>query len=191
MYGDGSNDLYQNLQRGSIPRLYGAAFLHESVAHAFKVESSVVFIQCIANPKINLSVAFLQAEASVQCAVEGLADIILLGPIDTSCTGVVGIKLNTVQPMSRVDAENVLSAQAQGVLRDEGDVIAIVTYFNHFIICAFRIRHILFECGVCVAIICSQREVGSNCARQRYFSSEAATLSCIYRFTSEAALGKA
>lgn len=114
MYGDGSNDLYQNLQRSSIPACMGRPFLHESVAHAFKVESSVVFIQCIANPEVNLSVAFLQAEASVQCTVESLADIILLGPIDTSCTGVVGIKLNTVQPMSRVDAENVLSAPGSG-----------------------------------------------------------------------------
>ena len=86
-------------------------------------------IQCIANPEVNLSVAFLQAEASVQCAVESLADIILLGPIDTSCTGVVGIKLNTVQPMSRVDAEYVLSAQAQGVLWNERNIVAVVTYF--------------------------------------------------------------
>ena len=50
-------------------------------------------------------------------------------PNTIRCTGVVGIKLNTVQPMSWVDAENVLSAQAQGVLRNERNIVAVVTYF--------------------------------------------------------------
>ena len=110
------------------PRLYRPSFLHEPVTHAFKVKSSIIFIQCIANPEVNLSVAFLQTEASVQCAVEGLADVILLCPVDASGTGVVGIYLDAVQPMPRVDAEDVLSAQTQCMFGHEGDVIAVVTY---------------------------------------------------------------
>ena len=50
--------------------LDGASFLHKSVAHAFEIEGGVILVQCIAHPEVYLSAAFLDTDASVQCAVE-------------------------------------------------------------------------------------------------------------------------
>ena len=77
--------------------LYGATFLGKTAAHRLKVEGLVILVQGIVHPDTDLFVTFVQAEASVQCAVEGLAGVVLLCPVDTACRSVVGIKGNIVQ----------------------------------------------------------------------------------------------
>ena len=52
------------------PEVYRTSFLHKSVAHAFEIEGGVILVQCIAHPEVYLSAAFLETDASVQCAVE-------------------------------------------------------------------------------------------------------------------------
>ena len=62
------------LQSEPAPQLYSRlhrpSFLHKSVAHAFEIEGGVILVQCIAHPEVYLSAAFLETDASVQCAVE-------------------------------------------------------------------------------------------------------------------------
>ncbi len=69
------------LQSEPAPQLYSRlhrpSFLHKSVPHTLKIERSILFVQCIAHPEINLSMSFLEADTSVQRAVEGLAHAIL------------------------------------------------------------------------------------------------------------------
>ena len=88
------------LQSEPAPQLYSRlhrpSFLHKSVPHTLKIERSILFVQCIAHPEINLSMSFLEADTSVQRAVEGLAHGILLGPVDASGTSVVGVQLDAV-----------------------------------------------------------------------------------------------
>ena len=91
------------LQSEPAPQLYSRlhrpSFLHKSVPHTLKIERSILFVQCIAHPEINLPMSFLETDASVQRAVEGLAYAVLFGPVDASGTGVVGIQLDAVQPV--------------------------------------------------------------------------------------------
>ena len=91
------------LQSEPAPQLYSRlhrpSFLHKSVPHTLKIERSILFVQCIAHPEINLSMSFLEADTSVQRAVEGLAHGILLGPVDASGTSVVGVQLDAVRKM--------------------------------------------------------------------------------------------
>ena len=47
-------------------------------SHTLKIERSILFVQCIAHPEINLPMSFLETDASVQRAVEGLAYACLL-----------------------------------------------------------------------------------------------------------------
>ena len=104
------------LQSEPAPQLYSRlhrpSFLHKSVPHTLKIERSILFVQCIAHPEINLPMSFSGKTECVpfQRAVEGLAYAVLFGPVDASGTGVVGIQLDAVQPVPRTDAEDVLTA---------------------------------------------------------------------------------
>ena len=89
--------------------MHGTSFLHKSVSHTLEVEGGVILVEGIAHPEVNLSMSFLEADASVQRAVEGLAHGIFLGPVDAPGTGVVSIQLDAVQPVPRTDAEDVLT----------------------------------------------------------------------------------
>ena len=93
--------------------LDGTSFLHEPVAHTLKVESGIILVQSIAHPEVYLPASLLKADAAVQSAVERLADGIFFCPVDASRTGIVDIQLDAVQPISRIDAEDVLSAYGQ------------------------------------------------------------------------------
>lgn len=50
--------------------VYRTSFLHKAVAHRFEVESSILLIQRIANPEVDLSVPLRQADTAVQRSVE-------------------------------------------------------------------------------------------------------------------------
>ena len=69
--------------------------------------------------------SFLEADTSVQRAVEGLAHGILLGPVDAPGTGVVSVQLDAVQPVSRTDAEDVLTAQFMVCLGTKGTCLPL------------------------------------------------------------------
>lgn len=100
--------------------LYGATFLRKASAHGFKVERLVILVQGVVHPDTDLPVSFVQAEASVQCAVEGLTGVVLLCPVDTSCRPVVGIEGDVVQNGILAEREDILSAYGKGMFRYDG-----------------------------------------------------------------------
>ena len=52
------------------PEVYRTSFLHKSVAHRFEVESSILLIQRIANPEVDLPVPLRQADTAIQRSVD-------------------------------------------------------------------------------------------------------------------------
>ena len=108
---------------------------------------------------------FLKADAAVQSAVERLADGIFFCPVDASRTGIVDIQLDAVQPISRIDAEDVLSAYGQRVFGDEGHVMAVVAHFLKLPVYS-GIGGVILESGIRVAIAGVHRKIGGNCCGQ-------------------------
>lgn len=132
------------------PELEGTALLRESSVHRFKVEGLVVFVQRVVYPEADLAVALVQADAAVEYAVERLAGVVLLCPVDTSRRTIVGVDRNVVQPCTFAQSEYVLSACGECVLRDEGHVVSVVV---------FRVaQRIVSEGGVCVSVAAVQTE---------------------------------
>ena len=115
-----------------------------------------------------------------------MADGVLFRPVHTSRTGVSGIQLDALQPISRVDAENVLSAYGQRVFGNERHVVAVVADFLKLSVDA-GIGYVVLKGGIRIAVAGVQREVGSNGGSQGQFGAEAAAFACIHRFASQAA----
>ena len=182
------------LQSEPAPQLYSRlhrpSFLHKSVPHTLKIERSILFVQCIAHPEINLPMSFLETDASVQRAVEGLAYAVLFGPVDASGTGVVGIQLDAVQPVPRTDAEDVLTAHVHGMLGNKGYVLAVVADLLKLPI-HFLVGDVILKGGIGITITCIQREVRSNGSRQGNLCPLAAAFAGICRFASQSAWGEA
>ena len=93
-----------------------------------------------------------------------MADGVLFRPVHTSRTGVSGIQLDALQPISRVDAENVLSAYGQRVFGNERHVVAVVADFLKLPI-HFLVGDVILKGGIGITITCIQREVRSNGSR--------------------------
>lgn len=100
--------------------------------------------------------SFLEADASVQRAVEGLAHGIFLGPVDAPGTGVVSIQLDAVQPVPRTDAEDVLTAHVHGMLGNKRYILAIVADFLKLTI-YFFVGDVVLKDGTSIAITCIQQ----------------------------------
>ena len=101
------------LQSEPAPQLYSRlhrpSFLHKSVPHTLKIERSILFVQCIAHPEINLPMSFLEADASVQRAVEGLAYAVLFGPVDASGSVIVRLEYNPVEDRTWAAGDGIFS----------------------------------------------------------------------------------
>ena len=95
MYGDGSNDLYQNLQRSSIPACMGRPFCMNPFT-CFQVRKRDESLSVHCELKSICPLPFCRLRRPFSMCRRSLADIHSARSIDTSCTGVVGIKLNTV-----------------------------------------------------------------------------------------------
>ena len=74
---------HQKLHRRSMPTCKGRPACSERL---------VMLVEGVGNPQGDLSVAFGEADTSVQGTVEWLAGVVLLCPVDASCRPVVGIE---------------------------------------------------------------------------------------------------
>ena len=89
--------------------LYGTSFLHKSFVHRFKVEGCIVFVQEVACPETNHCITDFQIRSPVECAVEGLADVVLFSPVDTSGSVIVRLEYNPVEDRTWAAGDGIFS----------------------------------------------------------------------------------
>ena len=111
------------------PEVYRTSFLHKSFVHRFKVEGCIVFVQEVACPEADHCIPFFKIGTPVQCAVEGLADVILFGPVDASGSIVVCLEYNAVEDGTGATGDGVFSSDIKCMLGDEGNIFAVVVSF--------------------------------------------------------------
>ena len=174
---ESASEIYTNLHR--------ASHLCESSVHRLKVESLIICVEGIVNPKTYLSVAFVQTDASVQCAVQILICIVLFCPVYTSGSLIVGIHYdivqpcNIVQPCTSLHTEDILSSNVECMFRNERHVVAIVADFLQFSISVLIITCVFSEFRICISIVTVQTECVCYLCFQCKFSTYASALSCI------------
>lgn len=145
--------------------LYGASHLGEAAAHGLEPEGLIAGIQRIVHPQSYLSVAFVQADAAVQGAVQGLTGVVFFSPVDASGSFVVGIQGDVVQPGTFLQTDDVLGTDVERVFGNEGYVAAVVVHF---------VAHdVVGKCSVSVAVTAVQRQVVGQLGAQGCFGSQA------------------
>ena len=91
------------------PKLHRASFLHETFVHCFEIEGGIVFIQEVACPETNHCITDFQIRSPVECAVEGLADVVLFSPVDTSGSVIVRLEYNPVEDRTWAAGDGIFS----------------------------------------------------------------------------------
>ena len=92
-----------------LPKLHWASFLHETFVHCFEIEGSIVFIQEVACPETNHCITDFQIRSPVERAIEGLADVVLFSPVDTSGSIIVRLEHNPVEDRTWAAGDRIFS----------------------------------------------------------------------------------
>ena len=109
-----------------------------------------MLVEGVGNPQSDLSVAFGEADTSVQGTVERLAGVVLLRPVDASCSPVVGIEGDMVKYCVPPQSETVLPSRTEGVLRNERYVTPVIGLFFAY--------HVIGKRGIRVSVVGVQAE---------------------------------
>ena len=171
--------------------LHGASLLCEASVHGFKVECLILFIERIVDPESDFTIAFMQGDASVQGAVQCLAGIVLLCPVNASCRLVVYVYSQVVQQFAVVERLCISSAYGEGMLRYERHVVAVVADFHDLSLCVLTVGHIVGKGGIRITVVTVQADTVGKLCTYAGFGSYAPALSSVDRNTSQTALCKA
>ena len=130
----------------------------------------------------------MQAQTAVECAVDGLAGVVLFCPVDASGSLVVGAQHDAVeQGLAALELPAVGAAHVQGVLGYKGYVAAAVIHLRLLAV----VRDVVAEGGVGVAVGGLQGQcLGEGCL-EGCFGAQAAAAPGIDGDASQSALGKA